>query len=100
MRCIALILLAALPALACDPAEIGGEGSSMRKAADPRTYNAVLVWTCPDGKQEWVGLRDKTNLILPRDGAALRLHLSKLRVQHGYDGRGMSDLAPLVSKAK
>jgi hypothetical protein len=100
MRAQALtLLLAALcaPALACMPEEAGGDGSKIRRAAEGAA--GVLVWDCHTGLR-WVGVRARADLALPREPGALRAHLARLDVMHGYDRLGMADLKPLVTRAR
>lgn len=99
-----LALLAALGAQAapgeCLPEEAGGTGSQIRKAAEPKTYNAVIAWTCPGNVLVWRGIRDSAqHLATPRTPEAVRAWLVKLDVWHAHDRTGMSDLAYLVPLA-
>lgn len=95
---IAALLCATTAAAECWPAEAGGDGSAVRKAAQPRSYNGVLAWTCADGKVEWVGVRDSADLALRGDKAAVRAHL--IRLMEAHRRGGMADLMPLVELAR
>lgn len=99
---IVLALALALPAAAeCLPKEAEGTGSAIRKAAEPKTYAAVIAWTCPDGALVWRGVRDSAqHLATPTTPQRVREWLVKLDVWHAHDRTGMSDLAYLVPSAK
>jgi hypothetical protein len=89
-----LSALLAASAHACEPAR-----DSIKAATDDTGNVGVLVWRC-GAAVEWVGVRNKADLTLPRDPKTLAAHLARLRVQHGYDRVGMADLRPLVAGAK
>jgi hypothetical protein len=96
-----LILCLSTAHAECLPKEAEGTGSTIRKASEPKTYNAVIAWTCPDGTVVWRGIRDSAqHLAVPRTPEAVRAHLVKLDVWHAHDRLGMSDIAHLVPLAK
>jgi hypothetical protein len=85
-------------ALACDPKEAGGTGSTIKRFADGPL--GVVVFTCPDGRVERLAVLD-TEAAIPKRPADVRAWLLRLRTHTGHlNGELLARVRAMADEAR